>query len=420
MAFEEPEWQPAQDPVNAQVWREILRPIAADLRTQARALSELAVAHMRPLVPLAFTDPTNVEQVRANAEAGFLVIAETLATGSDPSVLEPPPTLTAGARARAQRGLSLTSLMRPFRLVHESLWDWTMAQVYERASDAEEREAAIRLSSTWLFAAVDAIATAYTDIYEHERERWLRSAAAVRAETLEAILAGTENEAARAGSRLGYELERHHLGLIGWADDAAEADSLEAGLSELVERTGGEGSFLAPIGVLAVMGWISRAKPFDADALDAVASEPLAATRVRVAIGEPGAGLAGFRRSHIEATHARRVASLTRRGPGTVTRYSRVELTAIATLDEERAMAFVQRTLGPLVEDDDVSRRLAATLNVYLEENCSRTRAARRLGVHENTISYRMRQAASLLGYPIEADRLRLSVALALLPAVRP
>jgi DNA-binding PucR family transcriptional regulator len=415
----EPEWQFAHGPAATRVWQEILRPIARELRLQARPLSEQAVEHMRPLVPSAFTDPTNGEQVRANAESGMQLIADSLERGSDPTSLEPPLTLATGAQARARRGLSLTALMRPFRLVHETLWDWIVAEIHTRATNLEEREAAIVLASNWLFAAVDAIATAYTDIYEAERERWLRSAAAVRTETLEAILAGNETEPVRAGSRLGYELDRNHVGVIAWVDDATEEDALEAGLGELAARTGAEGSLLEPIGRFAVMGWVSRSRPFTAGALRKAAATPLAAGGVQVAMGEPAMGLPGFRRTHLEATQARRVAARLRRPPGTVTPYLRVELIAIATMDEELAQGFVERALGPLVEDDDVSRRLAATLAVYLHENCSRTRAARRLGVHENTISYRVRQAEALLGHPIEDNRLNLGVALALLPAVR-
>jgi DNA-binding PucR family transcriptional regulator len=58
-------------------------------------------------------------------------------------------------------------------------------------------------------------------------------------------------------------------------------------------------------------------------------------------------------------------------------------------------------------------------VGVYLEENASRSRAAKRLGLHENTISYRVRQAEEALGHPLETHALELRVGLALLPAVR-
>jgi DNA-binding PucR family transcriptional regulator len=114
------------------------------------------------------------------------------------------------------------------------------------------------------------------------------------------------------------------------------------------------------------------------------------------------------------------MSSLMGRSGGTVTRYRDIELAAIATIDLERTRAFVHRTLGELMhDDDDATLRIVSTLRVYLQENRSRTRAARRLRIHENTISYRIRQAEEILGGSVDSNALNLSVALALLPSVR-
>ena len=147
---------------------------------------------------------------------------------------------------------------------------------------------------------------------------------------------------------------------------------------------------------------------------DALRFDTKASPGVRVALGEPGAGLPGFRRSRIEAGHARRVATLAARPPGTITRYGRVALSAMATVDPEQAQVFVERQLGELAADEDVARRLAATLATYLDENASRSRTARRLGIHENTVSYRVRQVEELLGRSVHEQALDLRVALAI------
>jgi DNA-binding PucR family transcriptional regulator len=60
-------------------------------------------------------------------------------------------------------------------------------------------------------------------------------------------------------------------------------------------------------------------------------------------------------------------------------------------------------------------RQLSATLRVYLEENMSPSRAARRLGVHEHTITNRIRAAQELLPRPIERRVCELQVALRLI-----
>jgi len=91
----------------------------------------------------------------------------------------------------------------------------------------------------------------------------------------------------------------------------------------------------------------------------------------------------------------------------------------MATADADQAASFVARILSPLAGDDEVTRRAAETLAVYLEENCSRSRATARLYVHANTVNYRVRQAEQILGRSIDSDAFDLQVALALLPAVR-
>ena len=138
----------------------------------------------------------------------------------------------------------------------------------------------------------------------------------------------------------------------------------------------------------------------------------------RLALGEPARGITGFRDSHRQALHARRVATLARRPPGAVTRYRRVALTAMATADMEQAQAFVERELAGLVGGDDASSRLIATLRIFLEEGASHSRASKRLGIHENTVRYRIRQAEELLGRGVEERTLELRVALALLNVV--
>ena len=138
-----------------------------------------------------------------------------------------------------------------------------------------------------------------------------------------------------------------------------------------------------------------------------------------MATGEPGWGIGGFRRTHLEASHAHRVGSLLGDRASVVTRYRNVAVAALASADGEHAVAFVKRTLGPLAANDEATYRIATTLAVYLEENRSPAKAAQRLTVHPNTVSYRVHQAEEFLGRPIDTNTVDLSVALALLPAIR-
>ena len=78
-----------------------------------------------------------------------------------------------------------------------------------------------------------------------------------------------------------------------------------------------------------------------------------------------------------------------------------------------------QRELRGLAADDDLTTRLTATLRTYLDEHSSRSRTAKRLGIHENTVSYRIKQAEEILGRSVDQRTLELRVALALAHLVR-
>jgi DNA-binding PucR family transcriptional regulator len=51
---------------------------------------------------------------------------------------------------------------------------------------------------------------------------------------------------------------------------------------------------------------------------------------------------------------------------------------------------------------------------VYLDERLSPARTARRLGIHQNTVNYRVKRAEELLGRPLEDRRIELEIALRL------
>jgi DNA-binding PucR family transcriptional regulator len=97
-----------------------------------------------------------------------------------------------------------------------------------------------------------------------------------------------------------------------------------------------------------------------------------------------------------------------------MTHFGDVSLDALMTHDLDEARRFVAAELGPLAADDDGPCRLRATLLVFLEEGGSFVRASRRLGVHENTVTYRVRRAEELLGHRVVERQLELRAALRL------
>jgi DNA-binding PucR family transcriptional regulator len=412
------EWAAVSEPAEAQVWREVLRPVAADLRGQARELAARIVRQMQAQLPDVMPDAETVAENTVSAEETLRSLAQVIERGADPRAVELPASTIAFAHAGVHRQIPLTAVLRTYRIGHEQIWQWFFDHIVARTDDAQRRATATSLMSHWTFAFVDAAVTRAEQTYEVERERWLRSALASRGEAIAAILAGTERDTRRASQRLRYELARAHIGIAAAVEQADEDSDPQSLLSETISALAATVSadpLVFPSGVTTCMAWISRARRFSDD--DIVALTRQRAPGVRVAIGEPGTGIDGFRHTQIDAGHARRVASEAKlSGP---IRYADVAVVAMATADADQAARFVDRVLGPLAGDDEVTRRAAETLAVYLSENRSRTRAAARLYVHANTVSYRIRQAEEILGRSIESAPFDLQVALALLPAVR-
>ena len=90
-------------------------------------------------------------------------------------------------------------------------------------------------------------------------------------------------------------------------------------------------------------------------------------------------------------------------------------LLSLLSANAAQVVKFVTAELGSeLTADTDAMLRLRATIEVYLDERLSPSRTARRLGVHTNTVVYRVKRAEKLLGRPIEDRRLELEIALRL------
>jgi DNA-binding PucR family transcriptional regulator len=365
-------------------------------------------------------DPELRASTYASTDSVLRLIVDLARTGHPPSEAVPPPAAVDYAREFVRRGLPLDSLLRAYHIGQATFFRRWSARAHETIADPHELTDAVELGANWTFDYVETLSEGLVRRYGVERERWIRSAAAVRAQVIDALLAGEPVDPEGASRRLGYELGRNHLAFAVWSDaphdrgDVALA-MIERAALQLAASLGVAAPLLVPRARLCLGGWIgSRGDDHGVD-LDLAHVDVQSFPTVLAAFGSPGAGVVGFTRGHREAFQARRIAQLTQQRPGTVTRYDTVALAALASRDVEQARQFVRAELGQLAGDDDQSLRLSATLRVYLEENMSPSRASRRLGVHEHTITNRIRAAQELLPHAIEQRSCELQVALRLI-----
>jgi hypothetical protein len=347
-----------------------------------------------------FDGPELWEAVRgsclANLEAGLGAL------GADRAV---PATIPPDARElallTARLDLPLAALLRSYRVGHAMTWSMWMTAIEEATAQPEVRREALEVVSAYLFEYVDRLAGFLTEEYTAERDRSMRSREQRRTQLVRDVLDGADPDPSGAVRELDYDLRLEHLALVVSADDPdaavkALAKGLEAPHRLVVSLTGE-----------TAWAWLGRTRPFE---LPEHLEPPPGAI---VSLGEPGAGTNGFRRSHREARDAHGVAVRSR--SRTLVRYDDVALEALIAGDSDRTRAFVFRELAGIDGDDSRARRLRETLHAYFVCGQNASAAAAMLGVHEHTVTYRLRTIETRLGRPVTARRAELEVALRLL-----
>jgi DNA-binding PucR family transcriptional regulator len=390
-------------------------------RDAAEICAEMADVLVREIHEVPDDEQTRADVVR-RGEAQLKILVSEFRRGVRPEDSQPPSEALAYARLLARRSVPLDVFLRIHRLsfgVMLRAWEDRMGA----AVSADVLLAATRRSIDHLFAHHDVLLERLSAEYQGERERFVRSADALRRETILSVLAEQPIDLDRASSVLGHDLRRHHVGLVLWAarseDQPAVAPRLERAAAEAAEWFGTSRALLLAGGTGTMWGWLG---------LDAEPSHHLMdgfvgrANRdgVSIAIGEPARGVTGFRQTHRDAIDAARVAHLGKRRPGSVTAYRAVELPALLAGDIGRTRRFVLEQLGPLAREDDEMARLRATLLPYLEESGSRIATSRRLGIHPNTVANRIRACRDLLDRDLSRRQVRLQVALGLAASLGP
>lgn len=366
----------------------------------ARILAEL---------PEVAADPLLVTEMHASTKAQFQVFLSLLQR-ERPELLLPPQAVDL-ALSIARRQLELGVLLKIYRVGAEAVWEYFTQVVAAVPDDGPDRaEVLIYLwdhGGTWINRAVEQLIGAFYA----ERETTMEGTLARRGELVHSILRGDPVSADTATNDLGHALRRHQTALVLWVDDGDAADALAPlndVASALATAVGAARPLTVPAGRREVWAWLATRGVPDLAALREAAGGQSA---VRVAIGVPGPGLAGFRQSHREAVEAQRVA-VARASDDVVTAYADVELVSLVSGNEAGVRALVARELGALAGDEKGLDRVRETVAAYLDHGGSVEATASTLVVHKNTIRYRLAQAEELVGHPLSERRTELALAL--------
>ncbi|MDZ7911924.1 MAG: helix-turn-helix domain-containing protein [Rhodococcus sp. (in: high G+C Gram-positive bacteria)] len=332
----------------------------------------------------------------------------------DSAEVDPPRAAHDLARTIARRGLHLRVLMQIYRVGQKTLLMFAAETASERISDPTlEPKVLIRLlerANHWLNVSLEIL----TDTYSEERERGLSGAFARHAETVQAIIRGEIVDTLAASNQLNYQLIRHNIALVLRFENASSDHSEDVvgvldSVARAVAATIGVRQLLTlPSGSHGLWAWLSVDVVPDLTAMDIGADIPAG---VSVTIGNPGKGIRGFRQSHTEAVSAQSISDC-RASATRLTFYADVEIVHLLDGHPEAAKALVSRELRGLDGTDAAAAQLRRTLRTYLSVNCSPDAAARAIGVHKNTVRYRIQRAEEMVGHPIGPNQLKLELAL--------
>jgi DNA-binding PucR family transcriptional regulator len=362
-------------------------------------------------------DEAVVGRLRASIESNVSQLLHLMEQSVDLHLVEPPAGALQFAQRLAQRGVPLSALWRAYHLCNARFFLICLHELARHGDTVAGLEEQATALSTLFNAYVDHVCERIGTTYDMERERWLRQQDAVRTERLAELLEGRVGGAAEVEAALGYRLTGRHLGVILWdtgaAADVTDLVRLQRLVTSYADRLGcREQPLVVPRDQSTVWAWLSV--PARAAVDYAAVLEQLlgSASTGRAALGDPGAGVEGFVRSHRHAAVAQSVAQAAGGVTPAVIPYTAVAGLSFLCQDLDRAREWVRETLGALAVDDEAHARLRESVSAFLDTGGSLSAAAERLGCHKNTVHHRIRRAEEELGRDVRERRVDLELAL--------
>ncbi len=307
-----------------------------------------------------------------------------------------PPELPAQARAAARSDVGLETVLQRYFAGYTLLVDYA---IEEADASGLLDKVALRELLRGQGVVFERLIAEVSSEYRREASGRLRSKEQRRAERVRRLLAGELIDS----TDLAYELEDWHIGAIAAGEGAAEAlQELASSLDRrplLIRRDDG-----------TVWCWLGARREVDQEEVyGRIAAEwP---EEMRLAVGEPARGRAGWQLSHRQAGMA---FPLARPRHSPVVRYGEVALAASVLQDDVLSSSLRQLYLDPLERERDGGRCLRKTLRAYFaaERNVSSTAAL--LAIGRQTVRNRLQRVEAALGRDIRSCSAELEAALLL------
>lgn len=307
-----------------------------------------------------------------------------------------PPVVDMQARRAAHSGVPLDTAVCRYVRAQELAWALLMQEIHDvTPTDArvELQRQAWASTASFFACLVHTVIEAYTA--ELERQRQTREQH--DAEIVLRLLAG---EPGLDLSRIKYDFDGHHLGVIASGQDARQALDILSGRLGCqmlpIEREEG-----------TIWAWLGGRAQIAAHDLERHLPDG-AYAHVKLTAGLLERGVRGFRLTHKHAQAALRVARLERQR---VTWYADVEPVALVLHDEELARSMITTCIQPIVDQRD-GAVLLRTLQTFFACRHNRARTADALPADRHTVDRHIRRIGDLIGCPLYDCHTKVELAL--------
>ena len=169
---------------------ELVADIAATVSRRAAAVSEDVYEVILREIPELRDDKPVLALLVSSVNSNVGTCLQVMQHQIDLSAVQAPAAALEYARRRAQRGTSLTALLRAYRLGHTCFSDWVLRELAQHAADAQMITAATLAMSKVVAGYVDQTSEEIVTAYASEREHWLRNRSTVRAARIRDLLSG--------------------------------------------------------------------------------------------------------------------------------------------------------------------------------------------------------------------------------------
>lgn len=306
-------------------------------------------------------------------------------------------------RLGAVLGMSHETVIRSYQIAGGVAWQAFLNATHEVPVSPEIRAECVRDVAELVRSYEERLVSTASQAFQEEQARSYGRTEAVVRRQVRRLLDGVSDDA----DGIRYRVSGTHLGAIA---SGPGADRAAAVLREVFpgERLAVRPNDNERIGLLWL--WHSLGEgSHSAKSIDARFAEIELPDDAGLAVGEPGAGLAGFQASHQQASGAYVVAQRTGRP---LTRYRDVCLELVALSDEVATRMLADAELAELEGDDATTVKLRRTLLAYFESGQNAASTAARLGVNDQTVARHLRTVRERIGCYPQDRRAELELAL--------